>query len=97
MGFDPQGIRDRYTNYFDNKPQSRSHRPGLLVRRIPGTSKAMGPDDWGLTASDDQLGYLAHFPTRRPTMARSLRREPFLRFLTRLSLDGRLEVFSIES
>jgi hypothetical protein len=61
MGFDPRGIRDRYTDYFDN------NRNIALINLAyceanPGHFQGYGPDDWGLTASDDQLGYLAHAP-----------------------------------
>ena len=61
MGFDPRGIRDRYTDYFEN------NREIALINRAyceanPGHFAGYGADDWGLTASDDQLGYLAHSP-----------------------------------
>lgn len=61
MGFDPHGIRDRYTDYFEN------NRNIALINLAyceanPGHFEGYGPDDWGLTASDDQLGYLAHSP-----------------------------------
>ena len=63
MGFDPRGIHDRYTDYFDN------NRNLVLIDQAycesnPGQFKGYGEDDWGLTASDDQLGYLAHAPDR---------------------------------
>jgi hypothetical protein len=61
MGFDPKGIHDRYTDYFDN------NRDLALIdlkycEANPGHFQGYGADDWGLTASDDQLGYLAHAP-----------------------------------
>ena len=61
MGFDPRGIHDRYTDYFEN------NRDIALIdlaycEANPGHFAGYGPDDWGLTASDDQLGYLAHSP-----------------------------------
>lgn len=61
MGFDPHGIRDRYTDYFEN------NRNLALINLAycesdPGHYQGYGPDDWGLTASDDQLGYSAHAP-----------------------------------
>jgi exo beta-1,2-glucooligosaccharide sophorohydrolase (non-reducing end) len=61
MGFDPRGIHDRYTDYFDN------NRDIALINLAyceanPGHYEGYGADDWGLTASDDQLGYLAHSP-----------------------------------
>ena len=61
MGFDPRGIHDRYTDYFQN------NREIALIDQAyceanPGHFEGYGADDWGLTASDDQLGYLAHSP-----------------------------------
>jgi hypothetical protein len=61
MGFDPRGIRDRYADYFQN------NRDIALIdlaycEADPGHFRGYGADDWGLTASDDQLGYLAHAP-----------------------------------
>jgi hypothetical protein len=63
MGFDPRGIHDRYTDYFDN------NRNLVLIDQAycesnPGHFQGYGADDWGLTASDDQLGYSAHAPDR---------------------------------
>ncbi len=61
MGFDPRGIHDRYTDYFEN------NRDIALINQAyceanPGHFEGYSADDWGLTASDDQLGYLAHSP-----------------------------------
>ncbi|MGA7375930.1 MAG: glucoamylase family protein [Candidatus Sulfotelmatobacter sp.] len=61
MGFDPRGIHDHYTDYFDN------NRDIALIdlaycEANPDHFQGYGADDWGLTASDDQLGYLAHAP-----------------------------------
>jgi hypothetical protein len=63
LGFDPRGIHDRYTDYFDN------NRNLVLIDQAycesnPGRFQGYGADDWGLTASDDQLGYSAHAPDR---------------------------------
>ncbi len=63
LGFDPRGIRDRYTDYFNN------NRNLALIDRAycesnPGRFQGYGANDWGLTASDDQLGYSAHAPDR---------------------------------
>jgi hypothetical protein len=63
MGFDPRGIHDRFTDYFEN------NRNLALINLAyceanPGHFQGYGPDDWGLTASDDQLGYSAHAPDR---------------------------------
>jgi hypothetical protein len=63
MGFDPRGIHDRYADYFEN------NRSFVLIDRAycesnPGHYQGYGADDWGLTASDDQLGYSVHAPDR---------------------------------
>ena len=61
MGFDPRGIRDRYTDYFKN-----NQNIALINYRYsidnPHHFKGYGPGAWGLTASDDQLGYSPHAP-----------------------------------
>ena len=58
MGFDPRGIRDRYCNYFDN-----NRNIALINQRYcelnPRGFAGYGSDFWGLTASDDYLGYAA--------------------------------------
>jgi hypothetical protein len=61
MGFDPRGIRDRYTNYFEN------NRNMALINRAycienPGKYPGYGARCWGLTASDDPWDYMAHEP-----------------------------------
>jgi len=61
MGFNPRGIHDRFTDYFEN------NRNIALINLAyceanPSHFQGYGADDWGLTASDDQLGYLAHAP-----------------------------------
>ncbi len=62
LGFDPRGIHDRYTNYFDN------NRSIALINRAfcianPNHFPGYGEQAWGLTASDDPWGYSAHEPT----------------------------------
>jgi len=62
LGFDPRGIQDSHTNYFFN---NRNH---TLINRAwcidnPGGYVGYGENCWGLTASDDPFGYLAHEPT----------------------------------
>ncbi|HEX7062952.1 MAG TPA: glucoamylase family protein [Woeseiaceae bacterium] len=55
MGFDPRGIRDRYTNYFEN------NRAIALINRAycienPNGFKGYGPDSWGLSAGINSGG-----------------------------------------
>lgn len=64
MGFDPRGIRDRYTDYFKN------NRAIALINRAycvanPGGYDGYGARCWGLTASDGPSGYMAHEPDPR--------------------------------
>jgi exo beta-1,2-glucooligosaccharide sophorohydrolase (non-reducing end) len=61
MGFDPRGKRDRYTDYFENNRNIALINLAYCIRN-PRHFKGYGADDWGLTASDDQFGYLAHAP-----------------------------------
>jgi hypothetical protein len=61
MGFDPRNIKDAYANYFE---QNRNH---TLINHswcIDNPFNHEGYSDvcWGLTASDDPWGYLAHAP-----------------------------------
>jgi exo beta-1,2-glucooligosaccharide sophorohydrolase (non-reducing end) len=61
MGADPHQIRDNYTNYFDN-----NRNIALIDYRYcvanPGHYTGYGPGVWGLTASLDPFGYMAHAP-----------------------------------
>ncbi len=61
MGFDPRGIHDRYTDYFDNN-RNIALIDAAYCEQDPGHYAGYGADSWGLTASDDQIGYLAHAP-----------------------------------
>jgi hypothetical protein len=63
LGFDPRGIRDRYTNYFENSRALSAINRAYCIdnpRHFAGYGKSV----WGLTASDDPWGYLAHAPDR---------------------------------
>lgn len=59
LGFDPQGKRDRYANYFENNRRiaqiSRAYSIGN-----PLGHEGYGADAWGLTASDGPDGYHPH-------------------------------------
>ncbi|GAB4363086.1 MAG: hypothetical protein Kow0042_00700 [Calditrichia bacterium] len=64
MGFDPRHKRDAYANYFEN------NRKLALINRAycienPKGFPGYGENCWGLTASLDHKGYLAHDPTPR--------------------------------
>ena len=59
MGFDPRGIHDQYTNYFENnRAIARINLAYCLAN--PGHHQGYGLDDWGITASDDPWGYTPH-------------------------------------
>lgn len=62
LGIDPRGLCDAYADYGAHV---RAH---ALVNRLhclrnPHGWKGYGADCWGLTASDDPSGYVAHSPT----------------------------------
>jgi len=62
LGLNPKGLEDRYANYFE---QNVAH--SLInykhCQENPQKFKGYGPGCWGLTASDNHLGYAAHSPT----------------------------------
>jgi hypothetical protein len=62
LGLDPRGLADAYADYG---AQARAH---ALVNRAhcianPHGWRGYGAACWGLTASDDPAGYVAHSPT----------------------------------
>jgi hypothetical protein len=75
LGFDPRYKKDAYTNYFiNNKNHSLIHQAYCSAN--PKNFPGYDADTWGLTASDDPSGYLAHEPnndngTISPTAALS--------------------------
>jgi hypothetical protein len=62
LGLDPRGLKDRYADYWE---QNKNHT--LINRQYcienPKKFKGYGENCWGLTASDNHLGYGAHSPT----------------------------------
>jgi hypothetical protein len=62
LGFDPRNIKDQYTNYFNNSRNiSLIHQ--AYCKANPRNFTGYSEDCWGLTASDDPDGYMAHEPT----------------------------------
>ncbi len=62
LGLDPRGLKDQYADYWE---QNTNH---TLINRAycidnPKNFKGYGENCWGLTASDNHLGYGAHSPT----------------------------------
>jgi hypothetical protein len=62
LGLNPKGLKDQYADYWE---QNRNH---TLINRAyclenPKKFKGYGENCWGLTASDNHVGYAAHSPT----------------------------------
>jgi hypothetical protein len=74
-GLDPRRLVDRYADYWElNRRHVAINRAHCIAN--PLHHKGYGPDCWGLSASDDPDGYLAHAPdldngTITPTAALS--------------------------
>lgn len=63
LGFDPRNIKDQFTNYFNlNRNHTLIHRAYCIQN--PLGHAGYGPNCWGLTASDDPDGYMAHEPVQ---------------------------------
>jgi exo beta-1,2-glucooligosaccharide sophorohydrolase (non-reducing end) len=61
MGFDPRGIHDKYTNYFDQN-QNMAKINLAYCERNPGHHAGYGEDDWGISAVDGPGGYVPYEP-----------------------------------
>jgi hypothetical protein len=60
-GLDPRALRDRYVDYWtQNLHHVRINRAHCIAN--PHGHRGYGEDCWGLTASDDPTGYMAHAP-----------------------------------
>ncbi len=60
-GLDPRGLRDAYADYWDlNVRHVRINRAHCIAN--PQSYTGYGECCWGLTASDDPDGYVAHAP-----------------------------------
>jgi exo beta-1,2-glucooligosaccharide sophorohydrolase (non-reducing end) len=62
MGFDPTGIHDRFTDYYDNNRAQTMINQAYCIRN-PHHWKGYGADTWGLTAVDGPDGYVPYEPT----------------------------------
>lgn len=67
LGFDPRGARDRFTARFDTDYFGNNRILSLInhhyCARNPKGYEGYSEVCWGLSASDDHTGYLAHDPT----------------------------------
>jgi exo beta-1,2-glucooligosaccharide sophorohydrolase (non-reducing end) len=61
MGYDPQGRRDRYADYFENNRNEALVSQAYAIAN-PLRRKGYGADDWGLTAVDGPKGYREYKP-----------------------------------
>lgn len=64
LGFDPRNKRDRFANYFENNRALARINQAYCIEN-PGKYQGYGENFWGLTASHDHTGYLAHEPSPR--------------------------------
>lgn len=62
MGFDPKGIHDKFTDYFDQNRDQALINQAYCIHN-PNHWKGYGADDWGLTAVDGPGGYVPYEPT----------------------------------
>lgn len=60
-GLDPRGLKDAYADYFMQNLRHVLINYEYCVDNPKG-HKGFGPSCWGLTASDDPSGYVAHAP-----------------------------------
>ncbi len=62
MGFDPRGIHDRFTDYFNNNRAQALINQQYCIHNVHHW-KGYGEDTWGLTAVDGPDGYVPYEPT----------------------------------
>jgi hypothetical protein len=62
MGFDPHGIHDRFTGYFDNNRAMALINQQYCIHN-PHHWQGYGDNAWGLTAVDGPEGYVPYEPT----------------------------------
>ena len=61
MGYDPRGVRDKYTNYFTNNRNMAIIQQRYAVEN-PHHYKGYAADDWGMSAVTGPQGYRAYHP-----------------------------------
>jgi exo beta-1,2-glucooligosaccharide sophorohydrolase (non-reducing end) len=61
LGFDPRGLRDRFTDYFENNRNMARINHAYCIQN-PGHHSGYGDADWGITAVDGPKGYVPYEP-----------------------------------
>ncbi|MDL2214760.1 beta-glucosidase [Dysgonomonas sp. OttesenSCG-928-M03] len=64
LGLDPNGLSDKYANYFEEMKNYTLINRAYCIRNPKGY-KGYGEDSWGLTASYSVKGYAAHEPSEK--------------------------------
>lgn len=64
LGLNPHGLRDRFTDYFENNRAIASINRAYCIRN-PNHFKGYGKDVWGITAVDGPNGYSAYEPNEK--------------------------------
>ncbi len=64
LGFDPRSKHDRFANYYENNQALAKINRAYCVEN-PGKHLDYSESFWGLSASHDHTGYLAHEPSPR--------------------------------
>jgi exo beta-1,2-glucooligosaccharide sophorohydrolase (non-reducing end) len=64
LGFDPRNKRDQFADYFENNRAIARINRAYCIKN-PGQYQGYGENFWGLSASHDHTGYLAHEPSPR--------------------------------
>ena len=72
MGYDPRGVHDRYSNYFQSN-RNLSLVSWKYAQANPGHFKGYGADSWGLTAVDGPDDDYHEYRGPSPMTARSRR------------------------
>lgn len=64
LGLDPNGLKDRYADYFEEMKNYTLVNRAYCIRN-PKNYKGYSEDCWGLTSSYSTIGYAGHAPSER--------------------------------
>ncbi len=62
LGLDPRGLQDTYADYWQQNTNHALINRAYCIQNPKGFT-GYGRENWGLTASDNHMGYSAHSPT----------------------------------